>query len=322
MAAVETGARRGAEPSRRPVELLLVEDDPVLADGLQQALELSQQFQFHVQHVTRLAEALKAVGERGFDVVILDLTLPDAEGLDAPLALRNAAVDVPIVVLTGVDDDRLAEENVRAGMQDYLLKNEISSTLLVRAIRYAIERNRLVKRLKELSLKDDLTDLYNRRGFFTMAEQQLKVAERMDKPVLLFYVDIDGMKSCNDLHGHALGDRLLLKVARVLKRTFRESDVVARLGGDEFAVLTLDAANESAEHPLARLQRNLELENAADPEGACEVSFSVGFAMGNAAQGLDLDELVRKADEMMYVEKRRRKRDGVERAPARGSGPH
>lgn len=315
--AVESATRYGAEPPRRSVELLLVEDDPVLADGLQQALELTQEFQFQIRHVAKLSEALRAVSEKSYDVVILDLTLPDAEGLDAPLALRTAAVDVPIVVLTGVDDDRLAEENVRAGMQDYLLKNEISSTLLVRAIRYAIERNRLVKRLKELSLKDDLTDLYNRRGFFTMAEQQLKVAERLEKPVLLFYIDIDGMKECNDLHGHARGDRLLLKVARVLKRTFRESDVVARLGGDEFAVLTLDAANESAEHPLARLQRNLELENAADAD-SCDVSFSVGFAMGNASQGLNLDDLVRKADEMMYVEKRRRKRDWESAA----RGPH
>lgn len=286
-----------------------MEDDPVLAEALRQALELSRQFRFEVRHVTRLAEALEAVSADSYDVVILDLTLPDAEGLDAPLALRTAAVDVPIVVLTGVDDDRLAEANVRAGIQDHLLKSEISSPLLVRSIRYAIERNRLVKSLKELSLKDDLTDLYNRRGFFTMAEQQLKVAERLEKPVLLFYLDVDGMKSCNDLHGHARGDGLLLKVARVLKLTFRESDVLARMGGDEFAVLTLDAANETAEHPIARLHRNLELENASDA-ASCEASFSVGFAMGNPANGLDLDELVRKADEMMYVEKRGRKRDG------------
>ena len=288
------------------IELLFVEDERSLAHAIQESLATSRGLRFRVTHAALLSDALRALTERDFDVVLLDLTRPDARELDAPLAIRRAAPDVPIVVLTGNEDDRLVEENARAGVQDYLLKREVNRSLLVRTLRYAVERNRLLREVKHLSLKDDLTGFYNRRGFFTVGEQQLKIAERMEKTLLVLYIDVDNLKQCNDTWGHGKGDVLLRRVARVLNRTFREADVIGRLGGDEFAVLSLDASKESADALLARLNRNLELENAGETN-PCVVSVSTGVSMSVPLQGTWLGDLVKQADERMYAEKRKKK---------------
>ena len=108
-------------------------------------------------------------------------------------------------------------------------------------IRDVTERKRLEEKLQNMSLVDDLTGLYNRRGFFALSQQQLKIAERTKQKALLFFADLDNMKQINDALGHQEGDNALVEVASVLKETFRKSDIIGRLGGDEFAVLAIDA---------------------------------------------------------------------------------
>jgi len=238
--------------------------------------------------------------------VLLDLNLPDARGAVAPRTLQKAAADVPIVILTGIADDQLAAENARAGVQDYLLKSEINGDILVRSLRYAMERSRLLAEAKALSIRDDLTGLFNRRGFLGAAEQQLKTASRLGEPVLLLFADVDGMKECNDEYGHAHGDRLLQKAARTLRRTFRESDVLGRLGGDEFAILSLANGQGDSRAIVARLQRNIEAENADDSQPV-PLSLSVGLAFSDPRSGARLDDLMEQADAWMYDHKRRKK---------------
>ena len=287
-------------------DVLLVEDDTPLAKGLEETLATSPRSSFRVTHVTKLADALVEVDRRHYDVVLLDLNLPDARGAVAPRMIQRAAAEVPIVILTGLDDDQLAEENARAGVQDYLLKREINGDILVRSLRYAMERSRLLNEAKALSVRDDLTGLLNRRGFISSAEQQLKTASRMDKPVLLLFADVDDMKECNDRFGHAAGDKLLLKAARVLRNTFRESDVLARLGGDEFAILSIGSGQETSGVLIARLAENIELENATEP-GALPISLSVGLAFSEPGEDARLEELMEQADAWMYDHKRRKK---------------
>ena len=290
----------------RGYDVLLVEDDEPLASGLRETLATASGSRFRVTHVTRLADALVSIDARHFDVVLLDLNLPDARGGVAPRTLQKAAADIPIVILTGVDDDQLAEENARAGVQDYLVKSEINGDILVRSLRYAMERNRLLAEAKALSIRDDLTGLFNRRGFIGAAEQLLKTAGRFDEPVLLLFADVDGMKECNDAFGHAQGDRLLRKAARTLRRTFRESDSLARLGGDEFAILSLASGLENSRTIVDRLQRNIDAENAADAEPV-PLSLSVGLAYSDPNTGARLEDLMEQADAWMYDHKRRKK---------------
>ena len=118
----------------------------------------------------------------------------------------------------------------------------------------AIERKRMDEEIRSLSLTDDLTGLYNRRGFTLLAEQEVKLAHRINRPMLLFFCDVDSLKGINDAHGHAQGDLALQEVAAILKETFREVDIMARLGGDEFVVLAVDAFLESAETITNRIQ--------------------------------------------------------------------
>jgi len=125
------------------------------------------------------------------------------------------------------------------------------------------ERKRMEESLHAMTMVDDLTGVYNRRGFLTLAEQQLKVARRSKRPVILLYLDVDNLKRVNDTLGHNEGDILLSRAAIVLRRSFREADVLARIGGDEFAVLAAEATPESIETPLRRLRSNLDADNAS-----------------------------------------------------------
>ncbi|MEO6324884.1 MAG: diguanylate cyclase [Thermoanaerobaculia bacterium] len=293
----------GPIPEVPTLKLLLVEDSPSMSETLTDVLGEDPRQHYAITHVTRLSDAMTAIEQGVYEICLLDLGLPDAQGFKAPRTIHLAAPELPIVVITGTDDEQVAEESAAAGIQDFLLKQELTPSVLRRTIRYARERNRLLCELKSQAFKDDLTGLYNRRGFFTIAEQQVKMAGRVMKLAQLFYVDVDGMKVCNDTLGHAAGDRLLVHVAGVLEDTFRDSDVIGRLGGDEFAILAIDAGDENMDSPLARLESAMNARNLLRPE-CFGIALSVGLATALPNESRSLEELVREADQMMYAQKR------------------
>ena len=133
--------------SDQPIRILLVEDNEADARFVQAILESSTAFQFRMLHVDRLSSAMEILSEREFDMILLDLTLPDEDGIDTFLVLHKAHEDIPIVIMSGLDDEELAMEAVNRGAQDYLVKGTVDTDLLVRSIRYAIERMRIKKML-------------------------------------------------------------------------------------------------------------------------------------------------------------------------------
>ena len=171
-------------------------------------------------------------------------------------------------------------------------------------IRDVTRTKRLENELFVKSVTDELTGLYNRRGFFTLAEQQFRVAQRKKVRMTLFFADLDKMKWINDTLGHGEGDKALIEAATVLKETFRKSDITARMGGDEFAVLALDVIDEEAsEVLLRRLQHSLDALNQM--EGRSYVlSLSVGAAHYDPGKPCSLDELMAGADTSMYKQKK------------------
>ena len=160
------------------LKILLVEGNPRDADLLKEILEETGDHQFQITHVERLSQAIKRLRADSFDTILLDLLLPDATGIETFLKLVAQVPEVPIIVLTGLNNEYLASSALQNGAQDYMIKGQINSGLLVRSIRYAIERHRVQMALRSLSLIDDLTGLYNRRGFLNLAEHQLKLACR------------------------------------------------------------------------------------------------------------------------------------------------
>jgi diguanylate cyclase (GGDEF)-like protein len=168
----------------------------------------------------------------------------------------------------------------------------------------AVKQTLLDRELRYLALTDDLTCLYNRRGFFAAATQLLKLAHRNAQRLLLFFCDVNNLKKINDSIGHREGDLALIRAADALEQTFRDSDVLARIGGDEFAVLALEASGQSQEIILSRLEKYLKISSAS--EKRYELSLSVGVARFDPKLAVSLGELMVQADKAMYEQKRSR----------------
>ncbi|MBL7182872.1 MAG: PAS domain S-box protein [Anaerolineae bacterium] len=168
------------------------------------------------------------------------------------------------------------------------------------------QRKRMEETLRALALIDDLTGLYNRRGFVTLGQQQLKTANRAKRKMMLLFADFNGLKRINDTLGHSEGDRALIETADVLRETFRESDIIARIGGDEFVVLAIETNGFPAEVLTTRFQENLEARNAREGR-RYELSLSVGLARYDPEHPCSIDELLARADRAMYEKKRRPK---------------
>jgi diguanylate cyclase (GGDEF)-like protein/PAS domain S-box-containing protein len=165
------------------------------------------------------------------------------------------------------------------------------------------QRKQAEEALRNLSLVDDMTGLYNRRGFLTLAEQELKIAHRMKRGVFLLFADLDDLKGINDTFGHQEGDRALIMVVRIIKETFRDPDIIARIGGDEFIVLAIEGTSESsAENLRIRLNRNLGLFNAKR-EKPYSLSLSMGVVRYDPYQPVSVEGLIAEADKRMYEEK-------------------
>ncbi len=294
-------------PGKIPLRLLLVEDNAGDARLLREYLAQADSVRFEIETVVRLSEAMDATRERDFDIVLLDLSLPDGSGLDTYITLAREAPHLPIVLLTGLDDDALALRAVQAGAQDYLVKGQVNENSLARSLLYAVERHRVQSQLKTLSVQDALTGLYNRRGFLALAEQHLKTAARESRAVALFYADLDGMKQINDRFGHHEGDWALIKAAEVLRATFRETDVLARLGGDEFTVLAWMRSGEDIERVTQRLNEHVQAVNE-HARHAFTLAISVGATLVQPGDVFSVGELLARADIALYEAKRNKPR--------------
>src|SRR5205085_6171671 len=152
------------------------------------------------------------------------------------------------------------------------------SELLIRAVRCAAKQYTLQTELGNLALQDELTGLYNRRGFLALAERQLKLARRSGRSLLLFFIDVDGLKDINDAFGHGEGDAALKCTAEALETTFRDSDVIARFGGDEFAALAIEASGQSEGSIRDCLTEYLKAASFKDPQYEfCVMVVVAGF---------------------------------------------
>lgn len=164
------------------------------------------------------------------------------------------------------------------------------------------KRKLLEDKLRSMTLCDELTGLYNRRGFNTLGEQQLKIASRIGRKVSLFFTDLDGMKMINDLYGHHEGDLALRDTALVLRRAFRDSDIVARIGGDEFVLLALETDENTSHALMRRLSERLDEFNTKT-DRPYRLSMSVGVSRFDPDNPRSLDELMAEADSLMYTHK-------------------
>jgi len=237
------------------------------------------------------------------DVLVLDLGLPDSQGLKTIVTVSNYLPDIPIIVLTGTDSSEVGEQAIQLGAQDYIPKAELCQSLISRSIRFSIERHSLVLKMRNMAHVDPLTLLYNRAYFMERLEQQISIADRNKDSFAVMMIDLDGFKDVNDTLGHNAGDQVLSQFAARMRSKTRQADLLARLGGDEFVVLLSAVSSESdciqsAENKLMCCESPF-LVFSHDSVHKVDLGMSIGLAVF-PNDGVSPKSLIEHADEAMY----------------------
>jgi two-component system cell cycle response regulator len=227
-------------------------------------------------------------------------------GHSAPKETLTAALDAALRSADPELDEILsALEEIAKGLKSGARNAPKLENALQRAASCALRQSLMDREIRSLAVTDELTGLYNRRGFLAAATHQLKVAHRQGVDALLLFCDVDNLKQINDSFGHREGDLALVRAADALEETFRDSDILARLSGDEFAVLALDASSPSRQAIVPRIEKSLEKANAQ--ELRYPLSFSIGMARFDPRTPTSLGELMARADQEMYAHKKTRR---------------
>lgn len=295
----------------KPTQILLVEDDPLAAKLVQLILSKGKRLNARTTYVETIAAAKSEIQEHNFDVVLLDLNLPDSDTEQTLEHCVEIATKLPVIVLTGNESEEIGVRAVQLGAQDYLVKGEYNDRILLRALRYAKERHRMWSTLRRISVIDELSGLYNRRGFFAIVEKQFEeVTSDSSRGAILFYFDLDEFKQVNDTYGHDTGDDALRAFSDTLKSTFDREDAVARVGGDEFVAFVGTLENRDPEEIVRRFQEGLERFNKED-KLPFRIKSSYGYRVVGELESVSLDAALGDADRQLYEQKREKKKAGA-----------
>lgn len=294
--------RRRSVSTERPCSILLVEDDPADAAMAQHLLHAGGHFE--IIHCSTVGSAVEHLRRSAVDVIVTDLSLPDARGFDSIVRLQRACPSAPLLGLSGNTDESVALHAVRLGAQDFFTKGDQARHGLARGIRLALERKRVELRLREHANYDALTGLANRVHFERTVSKALARAARRRSVCVIGMIDLDGFKAINDTHGHDAGDEVLRRVASRLGNALREYDMVARVGGDEFLFLLDDLQSAEAAAPIVERM----LKEATQPiRLRADIMVRPGASIGVSAYpaaGRNLADLRRVADLCLYDAKR------------------
>ena len=275
--------------------VLVVDDDPFLLDTLQQGLSLRG---YLCETAIDATTALGRLSKKYFHSIVIDINLPDMNGFELTEKVKKLNPDIAVIIMTGFIDEFSYEDAMEAGASDFIKKPFSLKELIVR-----IDHAKKHETLYRISLHDELTGLYNRRGFFTLAEHLLKQAKRKQEGLFMLYADLDDLKSINDTLGHQKGDWALIDAANILKETFRDSDIIARIGGDEFVVMPIGTTGDNVDIIINRLQQAAEMDNLKSKR-EYKLSISTGLAYFDSKAPCTIDELLSQSDKSMYAQKR------------------
>lgn len=286
--------------------VLLVEDEPVTARVTRRMLELVGAGRYAITHATNLDDTLSILTTEDFDVILADLNLPDSKGLNTPEVIMAADPDVPLIVLTSTESDEIGIKAVQLGAQDYLVKGAFSDSSLNRSILYSVERHRLKRTIRQLAVIDELTGLYNRRGFNSLKGDLLQRSREEGHKGFICYFDLDHFKSINDRFGHAAGDEALSEFSAILRRVFRKETILVRIGGDEFLAMGLESRPGLLDENLQLLEA-LVAERNRNQNSGYQIETSLGIAHFDRESGFDMDQVLADADHLLYDDKRKRR---------------
>ena len=289
------------------IQILLIEESAAEARRLAHMLHAAA-CKYRLRCVRSLHRARPYLQTDRVDIALIDLSIAEGSGLDLLAEAQRAAPLVPIIALSEPWNASASAGALRIGAQDFLVKSELTPALLWRALSYALARHRAHSHLRSLSLMDELTGLYNRRGFVSLAEQRLKLTSRQHVRSTLIFIDVDNLKYINDTFGHREGDAALREIAELLRECFRESDILGRLGGDEFCVLLSQSSPAGDLLIRKRLGRLIDKSNERSRR-AYALSVSVGAV--DISEPCELEDQISRADALMYEHKRAKQAHAV-----------
>lgn len=294
------------------MKILLVEDSATLRFAMRNYIIDAG----HEPLVARSGEeALQLLENTPVDMIIMDVEMPGLNGFETTRLIREwlAGHWIPIIFVTGLNEDENYREGIEAGGDDYLIKPV--SFMIIKAKIRAMERiaemrdqlHQLNSELEALSQLDSLTQIYNRRTFNELAQQQWAQAKRHQQPISALMIDVDHFKLFNDHYGHPAGDACLKKVSQAIRSCLhRSSDILGRYGGEEFIVLLPETDAKGAMRVAQAIGEALEqLQHRHDVSPTSNyVTASIGGATCLRTTGHDLEELIKNADRALYKAKR------------------
>jgi two-component system cell cycle response regulator len=289
------------------IKLLLIDDNQDCVLLLQEELiENNGNIRFKLESAECLSTGIEHINNGDVDVILLDITLTDIQGIDTLLELKKHVPDIPIIVYSNHNDESFAVKVIQEGAQDYLVKGSVEGNVLSRSILYSIERHRMLKKLEhareELQQSahyDSLTGLPNRKLFYEHLSKAIARARQENKIIAVLFLDLDKFKTINDMFGHAIGDALLQCVTKRITSCIRKNDILSRQGGDEFIIILDDIGSKEyvsilAQRILATLSDVYVLKGKK-----LSISASIGISI-YPKDSFDIDILVNKADVAMY----------------------
>jgi two-component system cell cycle response regulator len=292
----------------KPVKILSVEDNDLDYQKIITTIGHSRQIQ--IERAEDIDVAFERLEDKIFDLIFVDYALPSGNALDFMAMMEEKQLEIPVVVITGKGDEMIASQVIQCGAYDYLPKSKISKKSLARIIHNTMEKFRMkteikqaMEKMAELSTKDELTDLYNRRYFMESAEREVSGTARYGQDLSLLMLDLDFFKQVNDNHGHPAGDAVLKQTAGLLKKSIRKYDVACRYGGEEFAVIMPNTRLADAQTFCERLRKKVENTTVRYDSKKIRFTVSIGIAQFLPEIDKSISDLIKRADDRLYSAK-------------------
>ena len=286
---------------QRTGSILIVDDDDMAREVLRRRLSAQG---YSVADVPNGREAITLIKKTAFDVLLLDIVMPEFDGLQTLAALREThpANELPVIMLTAKEGSEDVVEALRLGANDYVTKSIPFSVVLAR-IQTQVTLRQLAARVEALAVRDPLTGLYNRRGFYQLAEKEEQRVRRYGGTLQAIMIDMDHFKKINDTHGHNAGDQVLAVTSRYCQQQLRTADLIGRWGGEEYAILLPGIDLAGAAKTAERLRDGVANALIDGDDGAIKVTLSAGVASLDETCK-NLEALLNHADRAMYDAKR------------------
>jgi len=283
---------------KKVIRVLFIDDDEDEYFLLKKMVQriVRGKYQYEVSWEKDRAVAKRKILKKQFDICLLDYAMGSWNGLEL-LQETKQTREIPIIMMTGHDDFYVDEQAMSLGASDYIVKSDLSSSILERTLRYALERKALMEELKYQACHDELTGLFNRRELVAILTKQVSASRRHDYPLCLCFCDLDRFKAIND---HA-GDLALISFGEIIRKSVREEDYAGRYGGDEFSIILPHVQLKDAKTCIRRIKERLTGHRVKF--GDQNIKIQASFGLAQFREGMSVASFMKKADNALYKSK-------------------